>query len=154
MKKLDKVIDLYNRMLDLNARSEEAEKETFNPAYMAAIRKITAGYASLLKEKMAQGKEFGFMFRLYSEMRFRENSWIDIYDLESDPAVLIRIFQDFGVNEFTYSCNYADAQKTLWRFVESGCKIVGMVKINSSLHIPWTNAYEKIPAFLLAVPDK
>lgn len=154
MKKLDNVIDLYNRMLDLNARRKEAEKETFNPAYMAAIRKITAGYASLLKEKMAQGKEFGFMFRLYSEMRFRENSWIDIYDLESEPAVLIRIFQDFGVREFTFSCSYSDAQKTVWKFVESGCKIAGMVKINSSLHIPGTNGYEKVPALLLTVPGK
>lgn len=154
MKKLDHVIDLYTRMLDLNARRKEAEKETSTAAYRSAMKKITDGYASLLKEKVAQGKEFGFMFRLYSEMRWRENSRIDIYLPELDPVDIIRIFQDFGVREFTFSCNYSDAQKTVWRFVESGCKIVGMVKINSSLHIPGTSGYEKVPALLLTVPGK
>lgn len=74
MNKMDRLADIYNRMKALDAARKDAEKETSNPAYRAAIRKITAGYASLLKETLAQGKEFRSMFLAYVEMQTRGSS--------------------------------------------------------------------------------
>lgn len=144
MTKMELLEQNWERHEGLNERYNKA-KENGDEKGMDACRKE---YQELLQEVRAKGQEFSNMMRLYSEMKKRGNSRIDLSDTCQEPEKIIAAFKEFGVTEFTFSSTWTNATETAWAFTKLGCRLCGMTEINSQYQDSMSDEYEKAPAFL------
>lgn len=144
---MKKIAKFYERYLDLEKRFNEAEKAS-DEKVMEACRE---GYLELLQEVRADGEDFSYMMRLYTEMKQRGNKLLDVSGSYTEPERIIQMFKEFGVTEFTFSSNWTNAMDTAWAFTKMGCSLKGMVEIYSDNKKFMSNEYEKGPAFLFTL---
>ncbi len=147
MTKMEMIEKFYGQHEELNKKYEEAEKAQDEKG-MSACRKA---YQGLLKEIRTKGTGFSNMMKLYSTMKKRGNSRIDLNDIYREPEKLIATFRDFGVTEFTFSSTWSGATETAWAFTKLGCSLKGMTEIHGSGQDFMTGKYETIPAFLFTL---
>ena len=147
MTKMEMIERFYGRNEELERKFEAAEKagdaKTMNACQDA--------YQDLLQEVRAEGKDFGDMMRLYSEMKQRGNSRLDLSGTYRKPEEIIRVFRDFGVKEFTFSFTGSSAFKVSWAFTQMGCTLKGMTEVHGSKRDFQTGEYEKVPAFFFSL---
>ena len=147
MTKMEMFEMFYKQYEGLRERYEAAKKVQ-DEKNMASCRKE---YQNTLEDVRAHGQEFSNIMRLYSEMKKRGNSRIDLNDTCREPEKIIAAFKEFGVTEFTFSSTWTNATETAWAFTKLGCSLCGMTEINSQYQDLMNDAYEKVPAFLFSL---
>lgn len=147
MTKREMIERSWERFEELSTQYDEAEKAKDEKG----MKEAREGYQKLLAEVRAEGKEFGNMMRLYSEMKRQGNTRIDLDGTYRDPPRIIKTLREFEVREFTFSSTWSNASETAWAFIQNGCKLLGMTEINSKYQKFMSDEYEKAPAFLFAL---
>lgn len=146
MTKMEMIERFYGRNEELEKKFDAAEK-VGDAQTMQACRDA---YQELVKEVRVEGKDFGDMMRLYSEMKQQGNSRLDLSGTYRKPEEVIRIFREFGVKEFTFSSTWSSAIQTSWAFTQLGCTLKGMTEVHGTKRDFQTGEYEKVPAFLFS----
>lgn len=115
-----------------------------------AVRKAhSTWYTDMVETK---GQEYEDFYRIYSEAQERGNEYFDISEpfQYSEPKKLVDTLRELGVERFTFSSTWSRAVETAWEFVQAGCTMEGMVRING-FYMTTPEEYEKKPAYLFKV---
>ncbi len=70
---------------------------------------------------------------------------------DNDIKEIIENCKHFGINEFTISSTFSGLTNVIAQFIEHGCKLDGLVKINSRHKDFITGELEIIPAFKMSL---
>ena len=128
------------RMYD--AATEDSAKEAARAHYHAAIAAIEelGGYA-------------GRIWREYEVAKDSGNTYLDINDVVWDKDVegLISCMRDNGIDHFTFSSGWSSAVETAWLFQKNGCRLEGLIEINSRHKDLFTDEQEKAHAYLFSI---
>lgn len=85
----------------------------------------------------------------YKESKISEKEFIDFNNVIWDNEVLeiVKQLKEFDVKQFTISSGYSNLLDTVQVFVDNGCTVKGLIKINKKSN--WNNEVEQIPALLI-----
>lgn len=70
---------------------------------------------------------------------------------DQDIEAIIENCKRFGITEFTISSTFSGLTNTIAQFIEFGCKLDGIVKINSCYKDYMTGKFEIVPAFKMSI---
>ena len=90
------------------------------------------------------------IWRAYETAKDCGNEYLDINDTISDDAVegLVTCMRDYGIEAFTFSSTWSSAVETAWLFQKAGCKLAGLIEINSHYKAFMSDEYEKAHGYL------
>lgn len=141
----------YRRNLEIEA-AFDAAKAANDEAGMEAAR---AAHGALVDEVREKGSDYSYVLRLYVESMNAGNDCIDISEPLQNDAEMIGWLRNFGIEKFTFSSSWSSAVNTAWTFLQNGCKLEGMVEINSrNSHWNFKTGEEvrdKVPAYLFSL---
>ena len=117
-----KHIEVIDKAAEKNKRFEEiGVNRTFGAAYFTALE---------------SGNE---------QLDFDEVIW------DEDIEAILEDCKRFGVKQFTISSNFSSLTKTIARFLELGCSLDGMTRVNARFN-DWSTGKKQIrPAFLISL---
>ena len=142
-----------------NFAQEYAREEAIKNAYHAAEKagdedgkkKARVDIRSLTEEIAAKGDDYAFVYRLYQEMMEAGNDHIDLRDPIRDDAKMIETLRNLGVESFTFSSGWSSAVESAWIFQRCGCRLQGLIELNSP-HMNWfTGTREKVHGYLFSI---
>ena len=138
--------NFYNRIRDAknayNAARTEDEKNIARFAYKAVWDE--------LKEL---GNAACRLFNEYEVSRDSGNEHLDISEVvwDKDVADLVTAMRENGIEHFTFSSTWSSAVETAWLFQQNGCKLEGLIEINSH-YTKWdSDEHEKAHGYLFRV---
>ena len=73
---------------------------------------------------------------------------------ERDIDEILECCKKYEITEFTISSTFSGLVKIIAEFTKRGCKLDGLVEINSYFVDIFTNEKERIPAFKMIAPRK
>ena len=135
--------ETYNKIQEARMAYYAAEDEAGQNAALASCQKAV--------ETISQFKGSGLrLWKAYESAMDRGNEYIDLSDPVSDEAVasLIACMKDYGIEAFTFSSTWSSAVETAWLFQKAGCKLAGLIEINSGCKAFMSDEYEKAHAYL------
>jgi len=104
-----------------------------------------------LDEIAQKGDFYAFVYRLYQEMKEAGNEHIDLHDTIRDEAKMIETLRSLGVESFTFSSGWSSAVESAWIFQQNGCRLQGLIELNSP-HMNWlTGTREKVHGYLFSI---
>ena len=142
-----------------NFAQEYAREEEIRAAYNTAketgnevrIEKVKAEMRRLNEEIGEKGDAYTFVYRLYKEMKEAGNEHIDLHDTIRDEAKMIETLRSLGVESFTFSSGWSSAVESAWIFQQNGCRLEGLIELNS-IHKDWTTGErEKVHGYLFSI---
>lgn len=141
----------YAREAALKAQYHEAEKAGSTEGQEAARNT----YHELEEQIGAKGDSYARIYQLYSEARERGNEYIDLNDTIWDKQVkpLIDSLREYGIEKFTFSSSWSSAVETAWLFTQNGCRLEGLVEINSRHRAFMSEEYEKAHGYLFFIGE-
>lgn len=139
----------YAKELAVKAQYDEAKKAGSGEGQEAARET----YRRLEEQIAEKGSAYARIYRLYSEAQERGNRYIDLNDTIWDEQVpaLIGSLREYGVERFTFSSTWSSAVETAWLFTQNGCRLEGLVEINSQHKAFMSEEYEKAHGYLFRV---
>ena len=132
---------LKARDLRKNASTEE-EKQKAKELYNKAQEDIES-----------LGQDACTIYRQYEASRNSRNKLLNIYDVlyDNQVEILVKLMREYGIKEFTFSSTWSRAVEVAWLFQENGCKLEGLIEINSQYSKFGSDEFERIPAYLFRV---
>ena len=93
------------------------------------------------------------LFNKYCVAKERGNEFIDLPECPCEDAIpeLVACIRECGIDHITISSGWSGLVERMWVFVQCGCRLEGMLEVNSFDKNFDTGEYKKMPAFLLAV---
>ena len=129
----------YNAAKDAG---DEAGMQTARDAYNLLMDGIgTAGESSVR------------IYRLYEEAHDCGNKYIDFNEViwDKDVAGMVAAHRENGITHFTFSSGLSGAVDTAWLFTQNGCRLEGLVEINSPHKAFGSDEYEKAHGYLFSI---
>lgn len=115
---------------------------------MEEARSLMRKHMESIQEK---GDAYGFVYRLYREMREAGNKHIDIHDVVHDELKLLNTLRECGIESFTFSSGWSSAVESAWIFQQNGCRLQGLIELNG-LNKDWTTGErEKVHGYLFSI---
>lgn len=144
--------NLHNDYLasEANHTAYEAAEKTNDEAGIEAARE---SQRSLLEQIHSEGPDYERIFSLYESARERGNDLIDLDDCIWDDKVpgLIEALRTYGIERFTFSSTWSSAVETAWLFLQNGCRLEGLIEINSRHKAFLSDEYEKVHGYLFSL---
>ena len=139
---------VYTREEELE-RAYEAYKAAGDEAGMEKARKE---YQAMEKEVLeTEDSDFGFAFRLYKQMKECGNEYIDLSIAIHDEVGVLQTLRKYGFEHFTFSSGWSSAVESAWIFQQNGCRLLGLIELNS-IHKDWTTGErEKVHGYLFSI---
>lgn len=140
-----------------NLENDYRRYDEINKAYDAAGKteeageKARADYQDLLTEVRAEGDGYGWLMRLYSEMKEKENDRIDLDELRIDAKDALETMKKYGITEFTFSSTWSSTIEKVWDFEQAGAKMLGMTQVNASNYPNIYGEKDLKPAFIFSI---
>lgn len=101
-----------------------------------------------------RGAVYAEAVRFYTESRRRGNTAPDINRYpHADPAEIVSVYRENGIQELTISSTWTDAVQTIADFVAAGCKLTGIREVYIGAPSFRTNEYKKGPAVVLTIEE-
>lgn len=128
------------RMYDM--AEDERVKEAAKTTYALAIKNVSE----------LKGAE-AMLWKAYAEARETGNDYVDFNDITSDKYIagLVQAMKEFGITRFTFSSTWSSAVEVAWEFQKEGCRLDGLVEINSHYKEFLSGEYEKAHGYLFSV---
>ncbi len=119
----------------------------------AGIEKAREDYGTMMAELGTKGEAYCRIYREYTASRKKGNDLLDLNDAIEDGQVesLVACMRENGVERFTFSSTWSGAVGTAWLFQESGCRLEGLVQINSKRGGIHSEGVKKAPAYLFRI---
>lgn len=139
----------YAQELAIKAQYKEAEKAGSEEGKETARK----AYQELEEQIAARGNTYARIYRLYSEAKERGNEYIDLNDTiwEDKVKPLIDSLREYGIEKFTFSSTWSSAVEIAWLFTQNGCRLEGLVEINSQYKETWGSEYKKAHGYLFSI---
>ena len=139
---------VYTREAELE-RAYEAAKAAGDEAGMEKARKE---YQAMEKEVLEkEDSDFGFAYRLYKQMKECGNEYIDLSIAIHDEVGVLQTLRKYGFEHFTFSSGWSSAVESAWIFQQNGCRLLGLIELNS-IHKDWTTGErEKVHGYLFSI---
>lgn len=101
----------------------------------------------------AKGEVYARIYTWYSEAQDRGNDYIDIHDTIWDNEVegIIKGLRECGIEKFTFSSTWSSSVETAWLFTQNGCRLEGLIEINSQHKAFMSDKYEKAHGYLFSI---
>ena len=95
-----------------------------------------------------EDSDFGFIYRLYKQMKECGNEYIDLNIAIHDEVGTLQTLRKYGFEHFTFSSGWSSAVESAWIFQQNGCKLEGLVELYG-LNRDWTTGErEKVHGYL------
>lgn len=135
----------YETLKDLERKMDESKSDSEKES-------VRSDYRNFCDSIEAKGHAYSALFRRYDVSRDNGNDLIDFDDPSQydDPESLVENLRKFGVEKFTFSSDWSGATEAVWKLVEAGAKLNGMVEINDRSK-RWEKNPEKKHAFLFSL---
>lgn len=124
-------------------------------AYDAATTKedqeaASLRYMTVQKNLAGLTKAECMIWRAYESSMDCGNKCIDFNEPINDNAVeeLIAYMKAYGFEAFTFSSTWSSAVETAWLFQKAGCRLAGLIEINSQHKSFMSDEYEKAHGYL------
>ena len=139
---------VYTREEELE-RAYEASKAAGDEAGMEKARNE---YQAMKKEVLeTEDADFGFAYRLYKQMKECGNKFIDLSIVIHDEVGTLQTLRKYGFEHFTFSSGWSSAVESAWIFQQNGCRLEGLIELNS-IHKDWTTGErEKVHGYLFSI---
>lgn len=139
---------VYTREAELEG-AYDAAKAAGDEAGMVKARNE---YQVMEKEILeTEDSDFGFAYRLYKQMKECGNKYIDLSIAIHDEIEVLRILRKYGFEHFTFSSGWSSAVESAWIFQQNGCRLEGLIELNS-IHKDWiTGELEKVHGYLFSI---
>ena len=139
---------VYTREEELE-RAYEASKAAGDEA---GIEKARNEYKAMNKEVLeTEDADFGFAYRLYKQMKECGNKFIDLSIVIHDEVGTLQTLRKYGFEHFTFSSGWSSAVESAWIFQQNGCRLEGLIELNS-IHKDWTTGErEKVHGYLFSI---
>ena len=139
---------VYTREEELE-RAYEASKAAGDEA---GIEKARNEYKAMNKEVLeTEDADFGFAYRLYKQMKECGNKFIDLSIAIHDEVGTLQTLRKYGFEHFTFSSGWSSAVESAWIFQQNGCRLEGLIELNS-IHKDWTTGErEKVHGYLFSI---
>ena len=139
---------VYTREAALE-RAYEAAKAAGNEA---GIEKARREHQAMEKEILeTEDDDFGFAYRLYRQMKDCDNEYIDLSIATHDEVGTLQTLRKYGFEHFTFSSGWSSAVESAWIFQQNGCRLEGLIELNS-IHKDWTTGErEKVHGYLFSI---
>ena len=121
--------ETYAQVQELK-KQYNAAKDAEDEAGMQAARDA---YNLLMDGIGTAGESSVRIYRLYEEAHDCGNEYIDFNEViwDKDVAGMVAALQENGITHFTFSSSWSGAVDTAWLFTQNGCRLAGLVEINS-----------------------
>ena len=118
----------------------------------AGMEKARNEYQVMEKEILeTEDSDFGFVYRLYKQMKECGNKYIDLSIAIHDEIEVLWILRKYGFEHFTFSSGWSSAVESAWIFQQNGCRLEGLIELNS-IHKDWiTGEREKVHGYLFSI---
>lgn len=125
-----------------NAATTDNEKNEARALYKEAGAKIEA-----------LGEIACRIYREYEKSKDSGNEHLDISEVvwDKDVKSLISTMRENGIEHFTFSSTWSGAVETAWLFQQNGCKLEGLIEINSHFTKWDSDEHEKAHGYLFRV---
>ena len=135
------------------AQVQELKKAYDAAADEAGKEKARAGYHALMEGIEGLGAAACRIWREYETAMENGNARLDISEVvwEKDVESLISCMRENGISEFTFSSGWSGAVDTAWLFTQNGCRLEGLVEINSPHKAFGSDEYEKAHGYLFSI---
>ena len=137
--------------------TREAQRERAYAAAKAAgdeagMEKARDAYHEMEDEILkTEDNDFGFAFRLYKQMKECGNEYIDLSIAIHDEVGTLQTLRKYGFEHFTFSSGWSSAVESAWIFQQNGCRLEGLIELNS-IHKDWTTGErEKVHGYLFSI---
>ena len=140
----NKFEDFYKAEMELRERYDNATTNEERG-------QLRAEYRKLYRDVHNEGESFEMVYHRYADMRKRNNSYIDVDNLNDTRCVpeLINAFREHGIQYFSFSSPWSSTNETAWELIKNGCAIIGMVELNGKHHKAFTEEREITHGFLI-----
>lgn len=138
--------NFYNRIKDAKNAYDAARTEDEKNAARSA-------YKAVWDELKGLGNAACRLFNEYEVSRDSGNDYLDISEVvwDNEAAKLIEAMRQNGIDRFTFSSTWSSAVETAWLFLQNGCKLEGLIEINSR-YTGWnSDEHEKAHGYLFRV---
>lgn len=137
---------IYSKVQDFHKKYSEAQT-------LEDKKKVRSDYNALMEDVEKHGEHFCRIWREYESSKDCGNAYIDINDVvwDKDAEKLISCMRENGIDKFTFSSRWSGSVETAWLFQKAGCKLEGLVEINSRIKDYMNDEYEKVHGYLFSV---
>ena len=138
--------ETYNKVQEAKkvytAATNEAERNVARELYKRATECLKG--LSTVEQRI---------WRAYETARDCGNEYLDLNDIISDDAVegLVACMREYDIEAFTFSSTWSSAVETAWPFQKAGCKLAGLIEINSDSKAFMSDEYEKAHGYLFRI---
>ena len=134
------------------AALERAYEEAKAAGNEAGIEKARREHQAMEKEILeTEDDDFGFAYRLYRQMKDCGNEYIDLSIAIHDEVGVLQTLRKYGFEHFTFSSGWSSAVESAWIFQQNGCRLLGLIELNS-IHKDWTTGErEKVHGYLFSI---
>lgn len=141
--------ETYAQVQELK-KQYNAAKDAGNEAGMQAARDA---YNLLMDGIGTVGESSVRIYRLYEEAHDCGNEYIDFNEVvwDRDVAGMVAALRENGITHFTFSSGWSGAVDTAWLFTQNGCRLEGLVEINSPHKAFGSDEYEKAHGYLFSI---
>lgn len=111
-------------------------------------------YQELLEEVRAEGRQYGKLMRLYTDMKKKENLTIVLDGSYDDILDTLLAFEAYGIKRFVFASGWTDALEQLWKIQSAGVTNLGMVEVNGSIEYNFKtheDEFKKVHGFLFQI---
>ena len=91
------------------------------------------------------------LFWAYRDSLEAETTLLDFNEViwEQDIPELIKGLRSCEIAQFTISCGMSNVAKTLWALQQNGCRLMGLIEVNTRGRDWKTLVHNRVPAFLI-----
>ena len=90
---------------------------------------------------------------MYEEAKDCGNKYIDLNEViwEEQVETTIKTLRENGIEHFTFSSTWSNAVETAWLFTQNGCRLEGLIEINTKYKDFRTGKNKKAHGYLFKV---
>lgn len=135
--------ETYGKIQEAKKAYHAANDEAGKNAAIASYQEAEEAFSGL------KGAELR-VWKAYESSMDRGNEYIDFDSVNCHDNIehLVSCMKDYGIKAFMFSSTWGGAVETAWLFQKAGCKLAGLIEINSSCKAFMSDEYEKLHGYL------
>ncbi len=141
--------ETYAKVQALKEAYDEAEKANDEDCKNELQKK----HKELMMELSSQGTVNMRIWNMYEEAKDCGNKYIDLNEViwEEQVETTIKTLRENGIEHFTFSSTWSNAVETAWLFTQNGCRLEGLIEINTKYKDFRTGKNKKAHGYLFKV---
>lgn len=118
-----------------------------------AMEVARAAYNVLMDRIESKGSAYYRLYSKYADAQMLGNAYIEWDDIiwDKDVENFVETLRKYGIGKFVFTSTWSGAVETAWKLQQNGCKLEGLVEINSNTLRFGSNEHEKKHGYLFSL---